>query len=158
MKFIIFIIIAVVIYLAVNTMRNNKRNLEMDISEFESMLNEEGISEELINSCLFIVNSLQKEELASDETVVSNNVIRRLSGWDYSKSLSEEYFKKIYLKCTSEIVLLNERAMEEYGFLPSDVGEGEHIKEWSKEAQLAEMALTQSISNVMKKYKNKDSE
>lgn len=155
MKFIILIIVAVAIYLAINTARNKKKHLEMDVNEFESMLKKERISLDLVDFCLLIIRSLQKEELATDDTVMSDNVLRRLSGWDYSKVLPESYYEGIYLRHSEEIELLHESAMEEYGFLPSDVGEGEHTKEWSKEAQLAEMALTQKISTVIKKYKKK---
>lgn len=152
--FTLTILIAIALFLAINTSIKNKYNVDMEVSEFKIMLKREGLSDDLINSCLVIINKLQEEEESSNNSVIASNVLNKLNGWDYSNVLNEEDYELIFSRNSTEIYKLHSEAMNDHGFVPADLGEARHTENWSQNAQYAETVLTQKISDVVNKYKS----
>lgn len=143
------VVVLIILFLASNTARNNKNNVSMEVEEFKKLLSRERLSGGLVNFSSRIIEELQREDRSGDKSIISHKVLKRLKGWNYSKVLHEREYKKIYSRHKSEIDRLYQEAMDDYSFSPKSVGGGEYTKKWSKEAQMAEVAITKKISDVM---------
>lgn len=148
-------VIIVLIFLTINTSRNNANSVEIEMSEFKRMLKTEGLSDELIEFSMLIVQKVQEQEEGTTNDIISNNVLKKLNGWEYSNVLNENDYEVLYSKHSVEIDKIHGEFMNDHGFVPLDVGESKHTENWSQEAQYAELALTQKISNIAVKYRDK---
>lgn len=149
---VIFVLISAIILLAINSSRKRSNSIEIEVSKFESMLKQEDLHEDLVNFCMRIVRQVQHKLGESNSSVLSNEVINQLKTWNYSDVLPEKEYKKIYLFHSEKINTIHSKMMDEYGMVPLDLGEAKHTESWSKEAQYAENALTQKISDVITRY------
>ena len=154
LEIILTIIIAIALFLAINTSIKNKHNVDMETSEFKTMLKKEGLGDDLINFCLLVISKLQKQEGTTDNSLINSKVFNRLNGWEYSDVLSEQDYDYLYSTNSEEINNFHEEAMNNYGFVPADLGEARHTENWSQGAQYAETVITQKISDVISKYKS----
>lgn len=151
----IFAVVVLIAILTINTARQKKDDVNMEISEFKLMLEREGLSDSLIDFCLVIIHRLQKQNGSEDDYIINSNVLNKLNGWDYSNVLNEEDYEYLYSNNFSEINDLHDEAMNDHGFIPSDVGEAKHTEDWSQSAQHTEAVITQKISDVVNRYKSR---
>lgn len=149
---VMFVLISAIILLAINSSRKNSNSIEIEVSKFESMLKQEGLHEDLVSFCMRIVRQVQHKLGESNSPVLSNEVINQLKTWDYSDVLPEKEYEEIYFFHSEKINRIHSKMMDEYGMVPLDLGEAKHTESWSKEAQYAENALTQKISDVIARY------